>query len=97
MIATTTGIISVQHPDAPAMIVTLAWLNMLEGHVWKRIRGAGLAYGAGITADMRRGQICFSVYRSPNGYAAWNEAQKIIAEIASGEVGSDMSMINDRL
>lgn len=79
------------------MIATLAWLDMLEGHIWKRIRGAGLAYGASISADVRRGQIYFNVYRSPNGFAAWNEARKIIAEIASGEVGSEMSVTNDRL
>ena len=54
--------------------------------MWKRIRGAGLAYGASIRADMRRGQVLFSVYRSPNGFAAWNEARKIVSEIVSGEV-----------
>jgi Zn-dependent M16 (insulinase) family peptidase len=68
------------------MIATLAWLNMLEGYMWKRIRGAGLAYGAGIRAQMRHGQIVFRVYRSPNAFAAWNEAGKIVREIASGEV-----------
>ena len=54
--------------------------------MWKRIRGAGLAYGASIRADMRRGQVLFRVYRSPNGFAAWNEARKIVNEIVSGEV-----------
>lgn len=68
------------------MTATLSWLNMLEGYMWKRIRGAGLAYGAGIHSDIRRGQVCFRVYRSPNGFAAWNETRKIIAEILSGEV-----------
>ena len=68
------------------MTATLSWLNMLEGYMWKRIRGAGLAYGAGINADMRRGQVSFRVYSSPNGFAAWNEARKIIAEISAGEV-----------
>jgi Zn-dependent M16 (insulinase) family peptidase len=68
------------------MTVTLSWLNMLEGHIWKRIRGAGLAYSASLRADMRRGQLLFSVYRSPNGFAAWNEARKIIGEVASGAV-----------
>jgi len=86
LIATAPGIPSIQHPDAPAMVVTLSWLNMLEGYMWKRIRGAGLAYGASIRADMRRGQVLFSVYRSPNGFAAWNEARKIVSEIVSGEV-----------
>jgi Zn-dependent M16 (insulinase) family peptidase len=74
------------------MTVTLSWLNMLEGYMWKRIRGAGLAYGAGIHANMRRGQVSFRVYRSPNGFAAWNEARKIIAEISSGDVSSLLSM-----
>lgn len=54
--------------------------------MWKRIRGAGLAYGASIHADMRRGQVFFKVYRSPNGFAAWHEARKIVSEIVSGEV-----------
>ena len=70
------------------MIATLAWLNMLEGYIWKRIRGAGLAYGASVDADMRGGQLVFRVYRSPNGFAAWNEARKIIEEISSGQVRS---------
>jgi len=60
---------------------------MLEGYMWKRIRGAGLAYGAGISSDFSRGQLSFKVYRSPNGYSAWHEAQKIVAEISAGEVG----------
>ena len=68
------------------MTVTLSWLNMLEGYMWKRIRGAGLAYGAGIHADMEEGKFLSGVYRSPNGFAAWNEARKIIAEISSGDV-----------
>jgi Zn-dependent M16 (insulinase) family peptidase len=88
LIATAKSIFSIEHPDAPAMTVTLSWLNMLEGHIWKRIRGGGLAYSAGIRADLRRGQITFVVYRSPNGFAAWDEARKIVAEISSGEVVS---------
>ena len=59
---------------------------MLEGCLWKRIRGAGLAYGAGISSDFSRGHITFRVYRSPNGYNAWQEAQKIVAELSAGEV-----------
>jgi Zn-dependent M16 (insulinase) family peptidase len=86
LIATARSIFSVEHPDVPAMTVTLSWLNMLEGHIWKRIRGAGLAYSASLHADLRRGQILFIVYRSPNGFAAWNEARKIVAEIISGTV-----------
>ena len=97
LIATTSAISSIQHPDAAAMTATLAWLNMLEGHMWKRIRGAGLAYGAGIRADMRRGQLTFSVYRSPNGFAAWNEARKIMAEVSSGDVFREISMADGRL
>ena len=54
--------------------------------MWKRIRGAGLAYSASISANMRYGQVAFKVYRSPNGFAAWHEAGKIIAEMSSGKV-----------
>jgi Zn-dependent M16 (insulinase) family peptidase len=68
------------------MTVTLSWLNVLEGYMWKRIRGAGLAYSASVSANMRYGQVAFKVYRSPNGFAAWHEAGKIIAEISSGAV-----------
>jgi Zn-dependent M16 (insulinase) family peptidase len=85
-LATATCISSMQHPDAAAIKTTIAWLNMLEGHLWKRIRGAGLAYGANIHSDILRGQIFFKVYRSPNGFLAWNEAKKIIDEISSGAV-----------
>jgi len=61
--------------------------------MWKRIRGAGLAYGASIRADMRRGQVVFKVYRSPNGFAAWNEAKKIVSEIVSGEVSPETDLL----
>lgn len=54
--------------------------------MWKRIRGAGLAYSASISVNMRYGQVVFKVYRSPNGFAAWHEAGKIIGEISSGKV-----------
>ena len=64
----------------------MAWLDMLEGYMWRRIRGAGLAYGTGIHADMRRGQLEFYVYRAPNAFAAWNEARKIVFEVSRGEI-----------
>lgn len=79
------------------MTVTLSWINMLEGYMWKRIRGAGLAYGAGVYADMRKGQLSFYVYRSPNGFAAWNEARKIVTEISSGDVCRVVLCIDHRL
>lgn len=56
----------------------------MEGVLWNRIRGSGLAYEATIAADAC--QLTFKVCRSPNAYAAWKEARKIIEEISSGQV-----------
>jgi Zn-dependent M16 (insulinase) family peptidase len=63
---------------------------MAEGIIYKRVRGAGLAYGVHLQVNMRRGTIWFKVYRSPNGYAAWNEVRKIIQEISNGDVWSQV-------
>ena len=49
------------HPDLPALTVARLVLNALEGLLWKSIRGAGLAYGASIMADVERGQLSFRV------------------------------------
>lgn len=49
------------HPDVPALTIARLVLNALEGLLWKSIRGAGLAYGASIIADVERGQLSFRV------------------------------------
>jgi len=74
------------HPDAAAIDLAIAWLEATEGHLWTRIRGAGLAYGAFMGTFPRRGELNFDIYRSPNAYLAWKEARKIIKEVLDGEV-----------
>jgi Zn-dependent M16 (insulinase) family peptidase len=56
----------------------------MEGILWRRIRGSGLAYEATMVAEA--GQVRFEVRHSPNAYAAWKKAKNIIEEISSGQV-----------
>lgn len=49
------------HPDLPAVKVALSAVNAIEGLLWNSVRGAGLAYGAGIVLDVEAGLACFRV------------------------------------
>lgn len=51
------------HPDFPALRVTLEVLNATEGFLWQVIRGAGLAYSAYIVLDLEAGSLSYSTYR----------------------------------
>ncbi|PWY97140.1 hypothetical protein BCV70DRAFT_219707 [Testicularia cyperi] len=75
---TARGIPSYTHPDGPALITTITILNAMESYLWRYIRGAGLAYGAGINSDPESELIRFSLYRSPDSAKAFVEARKVI-------------------
>ncbi|GAA5957635.1 hypothetical protein JCM21900_000775 [Sporobolomyces salmonicolor] len=77
------------HEDQPALTVARAVLNAMEGFLWKFIRGAGLAYGASISQDLESGLIYYRVFKSPDSYAAFTAAQKLIEQLVSGEIEID--------
>jgi len=77
------------HSDLPPLVAALAVLNAMESYLWRYIRGAGLAYGAGIQLDVRAGHIHFTLYRSPDCAKAFHAAKDIIDKLSSGEATID--------
>ncbi|KAJ8604096.1 hypothetical protein CTAYLR_001749 [Chrysophaeum taylorii] len=73
-----------QDPDLAALAVCIEYLTALEGDFWTRIRGAGLAYGAGLRADASNGLVHFTLYRSVDPVKAMVAARDIVLSYDSG-------------
>jgi Zn-dependent M16 (insulinase) family peptidase len=58
----------------------------MEGPFWKQIRGPGLSYGYTIRPAVEEGLVVFGLSRSVNVWKAYNAAQNILNEYASGKV-----------
>ena len=80
-VAVTKGLETLQDPRLPALLVTVAYLDAVEGPLWTAVRGAGLAYGTGFRR--RIGQIEFSVYRSPDTFKAFATSKKVLEDFVS--------------
>ncbi|KAI9572885.1 Metalloenzyme, LuxS/M16 peptidase-like protein [Boletus coccyginus] len=83
---TTKGIQGFDHPEFPALRVALEALNATESFLWRSVRGAGLAYGAYITADREAGLITFSLYRSSNSMEAFKEVNNVVLGLVDGSI-----------
>ncbi|KAH0838375.1 Metalloenzyme, LuxS/M16 peptidase-like protein [Lanmaoa asiatica] len=86
---TTKGIQGFDHPEFPALRVALEVLNATESFLWRSVRGAGLAYGAYVTADREAGLITFSLYRaslSSNNMEAFKEVNNVISGLVDGSI-----------
>ena len=81
-LAVTKGLDTIQDPRLPALLVTVAYLDAVEGPLWTAVRGAGLAYGTGFRR--RLGQIEYSVYRSPDTFKAFATSKKVLEDFVSG-------------
>ncbi|EGC45620.1 zinc metalloprotease [Histoplasma capsulatum var. duboisii H88] len=86
------GLDSYNHPKLPALLVTIAYMNAVEGPLWVAIRGTGLAYGSRFLHDVDTGLLQFQVYRSPNVYRAFEEGKKIVENHLSGAEQFDPHM-----
>jgi len=53
-----------------AITVAISALTMMEGSIWRNVRGAGLAYGTSIDHDVFAGLIKLDIYRSSHPSAA---------------------------
>ena len=72
------------HPQIPALIVAIAYLDTPEGPMWQAIRGAGLAYGAYFQKRIEPGHLVFSIYSSPAASKAFIAGKKVIEDLISG-------------
>lgn len=77
------------HPKLPAMLLAMAYLDAVEGPLWRAVRGTGLAYGTGFSKNMDAGHIQFSVFRSPDAYKAWAASRKVLTDHIDGTVAFD--------
>ncbi|ORY87561.1 Metalloenzyme, LuxS/M16 peptidase-like protein [Protomyces lactucae-debilis] len=71
-------------PDLPALLVLIAYLNAMEGLLWKHIRGAGLAYGADLKLDPESGCVYFSLYRAADPIKALQTAATMLRALVPG-------------
>lgn len=88
------GIDDFNHADLPALLVVTSYLNAMEGLLWKYIRGSGLAYGADLKVDPESGLVYFSIYRSPDAFAAWNKAREIMVQLRDGAMDVNEIMVD---
>jgi len=80
--------------EYPAIRVTMEVLNATESYLWRYIRGSGLAYGAYVTLDVEAGLLSFSLYRSSNSMAGFEEAAKVVKGLVDGTVELDQTVID---
>ncbi|KAJ3568798.1 hypothetical protein NP233_g5473 [Leucocoprinus birnbaumii] len=73
-------------PEYTAMRVAIEILSATESYLWRYIRGSGLAYGAYVTLDVEAGLLSFSLYRSSNSMAAFDEAAKVVRGLVDGTI-----------
>ncbi|KAK2630019.1 hypothetical protein QTJ16_000839 [Diplocarpon rosae] len=73
-----------EDPVLPALMVTISFLEAVEGPLWTAIRGKGLAYGSWFKRDPDGGFIQFSVYRSPDVHRAFVAGRKILESYIEG-------------
>lgn len=88
-LATARGPASYSHPDIPALMVALAYLDAVEGPLWAAVRGTGLAYGTSFTRSVDSGLIQFDVYRSPDAYKAFAASRVVVEDFVSGKTEFD--------
>ena len=97
---------SFQDPDIAALMVLNEYLSTMEGPFWKQVRGNGLAYGASLRLAIESGRtfewcfaahllafISFVIYRSPDGFKAFEKVKEIIAKLSSGEETLDETFL----
>lgn len=77
-VAVAKGPSSFGDPRLPVLMVTVAYLDAVEGPMWTAVRGTGLAYGTSFSRHTESGQISFDVYRSPDAHKAFSASKDVI-------------------
>ncbi|RIB09463.1 Metalloenzyme, LuxS/M16 peptidase-like protein [Gigaspora rosea] len=85
-IHSTKGPTTFDSPDLAPLLVLCELLNIMEGIFWRVIRGQGLAYSAWLKVNVETGIIQFTTYKSPDAYKVYDQARKIINDLASKKV-----------
>ncbi|KAF2090489.1 putative zinc metalloprotease [Saccharata proteae CBS 121410] len=76
---------SFEHPSLPALMVTIAYLQSVEGPLWTSVRGAGLAYGTSFIRGTETGILGYRIYRSPDTFKAYQASRKVVEAFMTGE------------
>lgn len=84
LLLTAQGVDSYDHPQLPALMVAMAYLDAVEGPMWVAVRGTGLAYGTSFSRAVDTGLVGFRVYRSPDAFKAFAEARRVVRGFADG-------------
>ncbi|KAI9845133.1 MAG: hypothetical protein M1838_001861 [Thelocarpon superellum] len=86
---TARGLDSYTHPQLPALMVAIAYLDAAEGPMWCAVRGTGLAYGTGFQQVTQADQLIFRIYRSPDTFKAYAASKKVIESYIDGSAAFD--------
>jgi Zn-dependent M16 (insulinase) family peptidase len=89
----TKGPESYEHPDLPALMVATAYMDAVEGPLWRAVRGNGLAYGTGWTHKVDTGMLTLLIYRSPDTHKAWKACKEQTEGLATGKLPFDKLML----
>ena len=92
-VSTAPGISSFSDPRLPAMMVSIGYLETVEGPLWNAVRGAGYAYGSFFSRNVDSGTLSYRVYRSPDASKAILASRDAIRKIADGEVEVDKHLL----
>jgi Zn-dependent M16 (insulinase) family peptidase len=77
------GLDSYDHPQLPALMVAMAYMNAVEGPLWVAVRGTGLAYGTKLSYNVNTGLVHFWLYRSPNAHKAFDISKQTVEDFVS--------------
>ena len=83
-VAVAKGPSSFDDPRLPILMVTVAYLDAVEGPMWTAVRGTGLAYGTSFSRHTESGQVSFDVYRSPDAHKAFGASKNVIESFVDG-------------
>ncbi|CAG0916251.1 unnamed protein product [Notodromas monacha] len=75
-----TEVQSMLHPDFPALMVFLEYLNQAEGPLWKGVRGQGLSYVYSLSLNTSNGMLSLILGMAAQPVDAFRVASEIIKE-----------------
>lgn len=84
-VSTAKGTVSFSDPRLPAILVTIGYLEAVEGPLWNAVRGNGLAYGVSFSRELDGGYLQYKVYRSPDASKALAASEDAVRKLATGQ------------